>query len=117
LKVLTEPSAIRRPTQVSGVMKAVKQVIYSQLNPAELNSVTVSGLGLSGRDVDITIDGSGGRTVLDTLNQIALQGTGYAWMLWTETDGAKSHLVRLGVLARKGDRHFTDYAGPITSRK
>ena len=50
------------------------------------------------------LDGSGGKTVLDTLNQIAVQAPGHVWVVTTreERDGVK--LTGFGYIHGDGSR-------------
>jgi hypothetical protein len=112
LEFLNQASAIRSPMQVTGVMQAVRRVIYTQLNPAGLNWVTLNSMGRPGWDTPILLEGGPGRTVLEALNGVVLKVPGYAWVLWTRTEGGASRLATMGVLERNGDRQLMKYSPP-----
>jgi hypothetical protein len=74
---LDAPSSISGPTAVTGV-RAAQRRVFSELSPGLLGPV-LNSYGRPGEDIPIVLDGSGGRRVVDTLNQIAAQAPGWVW--------------------------------------
>lgn len=87
LPFLDQPSSLSNVVTVTGALAAARLVftpVDSLLAGPILNS-----LGHKGEDIPVLLDGSGGRTVVDTLNQIVTQAPGRSWVVTTreERDG------------------------------
>lgn len=81
---LDKSSDIPAATKVVGVMAAARR-IFVALAPELGGPIAVSG-SRKGEDLPLVLDGSGGRTVIDTLNQIVAQAPGRAWVVTTRQD-------------------------------
>ena len=83
MEFLDSPSPIQTPTTTVGLTQALR-TIFSPIKPRPPNSVAVgSALGNeAGKALNerFTLDGSNGRTVIDTLNQVTLQHPGAWWV-------------------------------------
>jgi hypothetical protein len=83
MEFLDSPSPIQAPTTIVSLTQALR-TIFSPIKPRPPNSVAVgsamgneAGKALTER---FTLDGSNGRTVIDTLNQVTLQHPGAWWV-------------------------------------
>jgi len=83
MEFLDSPSPIQAPTTIVGLTQALR-TIFSPLKPEMLAGVAAgsaigneAGKALTER---FTLDGSNGRTVIDTLNQVTLQHQGAWWV-------------------------------------
>jgi hypothetical protein len=90
LEFLDSGSPIQTPTTTVGVGAALR-TIFSPINPTPPNAVTpgaASGVE-SGKAMtkEFTLDGSNGRTVIDTLNQVTLQHPGAWWVATRLVEG------------------------------
>jgi len=113
LPFLDAPSTISTPTPITGVMVALRRV-FSPLVPRWGRggiSIGSGGHG-SGRELRVVLDGRGGRTVIDTLNQIVLQAPGRAWEVVTRKDGASLRPVTVGFIDADGYRRRHEIGGP-----
>lgn len=112
LPFLDAPSTINRPTPVTGVMAAARRVFFD-LRPGLSGGVAVNSLGHPGADIRVVLDGSGGRKVIDTLNQIVVQARGLAWVVITRKEqGGNVRIVSFGQLAANGSRRRVDMRRP-----
>jgi hypothetical protein len=102
LPFLDQGSTIPAGTTVTGVMAAARRV-FSQLDPALTGAVAGSG-SMKGAGIRIALDGSDGRTVLDTLNQIAVQAPGHAWVITTVRERDATKIAELGFIHGDGTR-------------
>ena len=98
MEFLDSPSPIQTPTTTVGLTQALR-TIFSPIKPRPPNSVAVgsalgneAGKALTER---FTLDGSNGRTVIDTLNQVTLQHQG-AWWVTTRFIEAKWQPTEFG---------------------
>lgn len=101
LAFLDEPSTIYPPVNVTGIMAAARRIFVpldARLAGAGL------GVGRPGDFVPVTIDGSGGRTVIDTLNQIVTQAPGRAWVVTTRKQGSDIRVIGFGFIEGNGSR-------------
>lgn len=102
---LESPSPIQAPTTIVSLTRALR-TIFSPLKPELLIGVT--GIFASGNEAGkalserFTLDGSNGRTVIDTLNQITLQHPG-AWWVTTRLIEDKWQPTEIGFV-------FSDFA-------
>lgn len=83
MEFLDSPSPIQAPTTIVSLTQALR-TIFSPIKPRPPNSVAVgsvmgneAGKALTER---FTLDGSNGRNVIDTLNQVTLQHPGAWWV-------------------------------------
>jgi hypothetical protein len=83
MEFLDSASLIQTPTTIVGLTQALR-TIFTPIKPRPPNSVTAgSALGNeAGKALSepLTLDGSNGRTVIDTLNQVTLQHPGAWWV-------------------------------------
>jgi hypothetical protein len=83
MEFLDSPSPIQAPTTIVSLTQALR-TIFSPINPTPPNSVAAGSL--SGNEAwkawteRFVLDGSNGRTVIDTLNQVTLQHQGAWWV-------------------------------------
>ena len=98
MEFLDSASLIQAPTTIVGLTQALR-AIFSPIRPRSPNSVAAgsalgneAGKALSER---FTLDGSNGRTVIDTLNQVTLQHPG-AWWVTTRLIENKWQPTELG---------------------
>ena len=101
LAFLDEPSTIYPPVKVTGIMEAARRIFLpldARLAGAGL------GVGRPGDFVPVAIDGSGGRTVIDTLNQIVTQVSGRAWVVTTRKQGSDIRVSGFGFIEGDGSR-------------
>ena len=89
IEFLDSPSPIQAPTTIVGLSQTLR-TIFSPIKPGLLNPSTGS---LTGNEAAkafterFVLDGSNGRTVIDTLNQVTLQHQGAWWVTTRLTDG------------------------------
>jgi hypothetical protein len=96
LSFLDEASTIDPPVSVVGVMASVRRVL-SPLDP-RLSGVVLNSYGRKGEDVPVMLDGSGGRQVIDTLNQIVKQAPPRTWVVTTRRKETTCGLLALDSL-------------------
>lgn len=105
LEFLDSGSPIQTPTTIVGVSAALR-TIFSPINPRPPNAVAAGvATGIeAGKAMtkEFTLDGSNGRTVIDTLNQVTLQHPG-AWWVATRVVEGKSQPTEFGFV-------YTDFA-------
>ena len=71
-------------------------------------SYRLNSMGYPGWDRRVVLKGGQDRTVTDTLNQIAAQLPGYAWLVTTKAVDGRVQVVELSVLESDGNRrHIT----------
>jgi hypothetical protein len=102
LPFLDEASSIYPPVKVTGIMDAARRV-FLPLDP-RLSGPVLNGIGRPGDNVPVALDGSGGRTVIDTLNQIVSQLPGRAWVVTTSQQGRDIRVIGFGFIDGKGSR-------------
>lgn len=96
---LDSASRIVPRVAVVGVIEA-ERTILSPLSPGLLTPMIGAGSGseaLKGLTTEFVLDGSDGRTVLDTLNQIVLRLPG-AWQATTRERQGRSEIVKFGFI-------------------
>jgi hypothetical protein len=96
---LDHPSTIDPPVTIVGVMDA-ERAIFAPLDARLLGPAIGGGLGREaarGLSTSFTLDGTGGRRVIDTLNQLARQMLG-AWQVTTEERGRDWHVAKFGFI-------------------
>lgn len=96
---LDQPSAITSAVTVTGRMAAARR-IFAALDP-DLLGVVLNSLGHEGEDASIVLNGAGGRTVIDTLNQVVMQSPS-AWLVTTRKEGNQSRIVSFGLIRKDG---------------
>jgi hypothetical protein len=69
-------------------------------------SYRLNSMGYPGWDRKVVLKGGQDRTVTDTLNQIAVQLPGYAWLVTTRAVENRVHVVELSVLESDGNRRY-----------
>jgi hypothetical protein len=97
LKFLDTPSTLTSATAIVGVMQSLR-TIMAPLDPRLLRPAVGTGRGweaLRALSANITLDGSNGRTVIDTLNQVVLQNPG-AWHVMTRFEGGEWRVSEFG---------------------
>lgn len=102
-------STIPPATAVLGAMQAMKRIL-SPLDPQLLEPSVGSSLGRQAAKAftaEVTLDGSGGRTVLQTLNQVVLQVPG-AWQVTTRMEERQTEIVRLAFI-------YTDFSRTVST--
>ena len=102
LAFLDEPSTIYPPVTVTGIMAAARRVFV----PLDAR-LAGAGLGSGGRLGDfapVALDGSGGRTVIDTLNRIVTQVPGRAWVVTTRKQASDIRVIGFGFIGGDGSR-------------
>ena len=104
LPFLDEPSAIYPRVTVKGVMGAARR-IFLPIDP-RLSGPGLNTLGPPSEEVPVTLDGSSGRKVIDTLNQIVRQVPGRAWVVTTRKTGNEVRLVGFGFIEADGSRRI-----------
>lgn len=114
LPLLEAASAIDRPTRIVGAMAAARRV-FAQLDPGLLGPI-LNSLGHPGDDLPIVLDGRGGRTVIDTLNQIVDQAPPRVWVVTTRLDGTDVRLVSFGLIGADGSRRVQGIVQPKAPR-
>jgi hypothetical protein len=102
LPFLDEPSTIYPAANVTGIMDAARRV-FLPLDP-RLSGPVLNGIGRPGDQVPVALDGSGGRTVIDTLNQIVTQVRGRAWVVTTKKLGRDVRVIGFGFIDGDGSR-------------
>jgi hypothetical protein len=102
LPFLDEPSTIFPPATIEGVMAAARRV-FLPIDP-RLSGPALNSLGRPSDAIPLTLDGSGGRKVIDTLNQIVSQAPGRAWVVTTRKVGNEVRLVGFGFIEANGSR-------------
>ena len=101
-RLLDSPSPIRTPTTQLGVMQSIRSALSVETQGVRAGSA--SGLlSLEGLSKSITLDGSGSRRVLDTLNQVAVQTPG-AWQVITRRIADEITIVRYAFIYSDGVR-------------
>lgn len=87
LPFLDQPSSLSNVVTVTGALAAAR-LVFTAVDP-RLAGPILNSLGHKGEDIPVVLDGSGGRTVVDTLNQIVTQAPGRSWVVTTreERDG------------------------------
>jgi hypothetical protein len=98
LSFLDEPSHIRQPSKVAGVMYAA-QLVFSAIAPRLAGGIILDSLP---DDAIIVLDGSQSRTVIDTLNQIVLQAPGRCWVVKTRGKGNAVRITEYGFIEASG---------------
>jgi hypothetical protein len=102
LPFLDQPSSLSHAVTVTGVTAALRRV-FSPLTPGRTGPI-LNSLGRKGEDIPVVVDGSGGRTVIDTLNQIVVQAPGRAWMVTTQQEQDAVRVISFGFIEADGSR-------------
>lgn len=96
LLFLDGPSPISNEVTVTGFMAAATRV-FTALDPGLTGPILDSG-GHKGDDIPVVLDGSGGRTVMDTLNQIVTQTPARVWVVTTRGDPGSVRVISFGLI-------------------
>jgi len=96
LSFLDEPSPISQTTTVTGLMAAVRRV-FAALDPG-LTGPVLNSIGPKCEDITVVLDGTGGRTEMDTLNQIVTQAPGRVWVVTTREEPDGVRVVSFGLM-------------------
>ncbi len=102
LSFLDEPSSLSQVVTVTGAMAAARRV-FAAVNPG-LTGPILNSMGHKGDDIPVVLDGSGGRTVIDTLNQIITQAPGRSWMVTTREEQDGVRVIDFGFIEADGSR-------------
>ena len=102
LSFLDEPSSLSQVVTVTGAMAAARRV-FAAVNPG-LTGPILNSMGHKGDDIPVVLDGSGGRTVIDTLNQIVTQAPGRSWMVTTREEQDGVRVIDFGFIEADGSR-------------
>lgn len=105
LPFLDAPSPVHTATTVIGPLKSLRTV-FAAIYPRLTGGVELNTMGYPGWDTKIVLEGGQGRTVLDTLTQIAAQMAGYGWLVTTRKVDGRVGVARLAVLESTGDGQF-----------
>lgn len=97
LPFLDEPSSLRQAVTITGVMAAATRLFG-------LTGPILNSLGQRGEDIPVVLNGSGGRTVIDMLNQIVAQAPGRAWMVTTRDEQGSVRATSFGFIEANGSR-------------
>ena len=97
LSFLDEPSAISQKITVTGLMAAARQV-FDALDPGLASRPILNSMERKGDDIPVVLDGTGGRTVMDTLNQIVTQAPGRVWVVTTREEPDGVRVVSFGLM-------------------
>jgi hypothetical protein len=112
LPFLDSPSAIAEPVTVTGTMDALRRV-FSPLDSRLLGPTIGTGIGsevAKNLTRPFVLDGSGGRRVIDTLNQIARQVPG-AWQTTTRDVNGTPKMVAFGFIYTDRSRSMNSMEG------
>jgi hypothetical protein len=93
---LDGPSPISQEVTVTGLMAAARRV-FAALDPG-LNGPVLNSMGHKGDDISVALDGGGGRTVMDTLNQIVTQAPGRVWVVTTREEPDGQRVISFGLI-------------------
>jgi hypothetical protein len=107
---LDAPSPILTTARITGAMAAARQV-FSALNPSLRTSVALNSIGHEGDDNVIVLPG-GGRTVIETLNQIVAQSDLRTWVTTTRRREADVEVISFGFIERRGGRRVQAISPP-----
>ena len=88
--------AKRRRNLVTGLMAAARRV-FAALDPG-LKGPVLNSKGHKGDDISVALDGRGGRTVMDTLNQIVTQAPGRVWVVTTREEPDGQRVISFGLI-------------------
>jgi len=102
LPFLDEPSSLSKAITVTGAMAAARWV-FAAVNPG-LTGPILNSMGHKGDDIPVVLDGSGGRTVVDTLNQIVTQAPGRSWTVTTREEQDGVRVIDFGFMEADGSR-------------
>jgi hypothetical protein len=101
LPFLDEPSPISQEV-VSGLMAAARRV-FAAVSPG-LTGPILNSIGGKGDDIPVALDGTRGRTVIDTLNQIVTQAPGHVWVVTTREERDGQRVISFGLIEAGGSR-------------
>jgi hypothetical protein len=93
---LDGPSPISQEVTVTGLMAAARRV-FAALDPG-LKGPVLNSMGHKGDDISVALDGGGGRTVMDTLNQIVTQAPGRVWVVTTREEPDGQRVISFGLI-------------------
>jgi len=96
---LDAPSSLDGVVMVTGLMEA-QQAIFAQLSPRVLDPmirVDHGGEAAKAFVTEFSLDGTGGRRVVDTLNEIALKMPG-AWQVTTREHDGEAEIAKFGFI-------------------
>jgi hypothetical protein len=102
LPFLGRQSPITQEVRTTALMAAETRV-FADLDPV-LRGPILNSIGHKGDDIPVTLDGSGGRTVIDTLNQIVTQAPGRVWVVTTREESDGICAVSFGLFQAGGSR-------------
>lgn len=105
LPFLDDPSPVHITTTVIGPLTSLRTV-FAALYPRLTGGVELDTMGSPGWDTKVVLEGGQGRTVLDTLTQIAAQMPGYGWLVTTRKVDGRVGVARWSVLESTGDGQF-----------
>lgn len=111
LPFLDEPSSLSQVVTITGVMAAARQV-FAAVDPGLMGPI-LNSLGHKGEDLPVVLDGSGGRTVIDTLNQIVTQAPGRVWMVTTRQEQDAVQVISFGFIEANGRRRAQGLRGTL----
>jgi len=106
LPFLDSVSPVREEKTVTGPLKSVKTVFAGLYPRLAGGGVELNSMGYPGWDRKVVLKGGQDRTATDTLNQIAVQLPGYAWLVTTKAVEGRVQVVELSVLESNGNRRY-----------
>jgi hypothetical protein len=115
LPFLDAPSPIARKLRVTGFMAAARRV-FADLDP-RLNDPILNSIGHKGDDVPVMLDGSRGRTVMDTLNQIVTQAPGRVWVVTTRAEPEGLRVMSFALIEDGHGRRTQGMLRPESAKK
>ena len=99
---LERQSPITQEIKITGLMAAARRVFVDL--DSGLSGPILNSIGHKGDDIPVTLDGRGGRTVMDTLNQIVAQAPGRVWVVTTREGRDGVRVVSFGLIQAGGSR-------------
>ena len=102
LPFLDEPSPLSREVTVTGLMAAATRV-FAAVDPS-LTGPILDSMGRKSDEIPVRLDSRGGRTVIDTLNQIVSQAPGRTWVVTTRREHDAVKVVSFGLIEANGNR-------------
>ena len=82
---------------------AAARRVFLPMDP-RLSGPALNSLGRPGDTIPLTLDGSGGRKVIDTLNQIVTQVPGRVWVVTTGKQDGAVRVTGFGFIGGDGSR-------------
>lgn len=102
LSFLDKPSSLSQEVTVTGVMAAARHV-FAAVDPG-LTGPVLNSIGRKVDNIPVVLDGTGGRTVIDTLNQIVTQAPGCVWVVTTRDQQNGLRVIGFGFIQGDGSR-------------